>query len=376
MIQHKHVVYSLLLLVNSFIFQAKAVEIDNITFKPTPLNVGAGQPAITVLDFNSDGAVDVIFSSYTASHAAIYQGNGRGGLAKVGSVPVGENPADMAVADLNKDDNADLVVANHETAYVTLLLGDGKGGFQPSPQSPLKIDVKPHIHVVKLADLDSDNRVDLIVDSRDDNGMRYFKGLANGSFTTPGQLINAGGDPYRGFAIGDINGDGRIDMVTPNPREIGIVTHTGSNSPSFTLKKLAPYVSPFVVELAEMNGDGKLDMLVGSNGSSVTVIPGNGDGTFNEANKTAITTPPGAKQIAVGDINDDGLEDALVANWSGELLAVLGNKTKVETIRFKDANIPNPWGVALADLNGDGNSDLIIADGDSKAAVVYLSQTE
>ncbi|MEX2962550.1 FG-GAP repeat domain-containing protein [Microbulbifer sp. TYP-18] len=376
MIQHKYPAYSLLILVYALVFQAKAVEIDNITFKPTPLNVSAGQPVITVLDFNSDGAVDVIFSSYTASNAAIYQGNGRGDLVKVGSVPVGENPSDMAAADLNNDGNADLVVANHETDYVSLLLGDGKGGFKASPQSPLKIDVKPHIHVVKLADLDGDKKLDLIVDSRDDNGMRYFKGLATGSFATPGQLIDAGGDLYRGFAIGDINDDGQIDMVTPNPREIGIVTHKGSGTLSFTLEKLAPYTSPFVVELAEMNGDGKLDILVGSNGSSVTFIPGNGDGTFREADKTAIGTPSGAKQIAVGDINGDGLEDSLVANWSGELLVVLGNKTKVETIRFKDAKIPNPWGVALADLNGDGKSDLILADGDGNAAALYLSQTE
>jgi hypothetical protein len=125
-----------------------------------------------------------------------------------------------------------------------------------------------------------------------------------------------------------------------------------------------------------MNGDGKIDLIVASNDSSITIFPGDGDGNFREENKTEIKTATGAKQIAIGDINGDGLKDALVSNWSGELYAVFGGKAKIEASSFKLPSIPNPWGVALADLNEDGKSDLIIADGNTKLASVYISKKE
>ena len=66
----------------------------------------------------------------------------------------------------------------------------------------------------------------------------------------------------------------------------------------------------------------------------------------------------------------------MVSNWSGELYAVFGGKTKIEASSFKLPSISNPWGVALADLNKDGKSDLIIADGNTKLAAVYISKKE
>ncbi len=372
----KRVPYSLLLLLSSLscFNQAKAIEIGDTTYSQTLLKVGAGQPSISVCDFNSDGNLDVIISNYSDNNFVIFQGNGKGDLIEVGRFPAGENPTGMAVSDINDDNNVDVVIANHETSYVTLLFGDGKGGFKRAPHSSFETDLEPHPHQVRLEDLDGDKRVDLIVDSRTDNGLRFYKGLTNGRFKTPGKLIDTGGDPYRGFAINHINDDKLLDIVTPNQRDIGVVINTSSNKLSFSLKKLAPYDSPFAVDLAEMNGDGNMDLVVASNGNSISITPGKGDGNFLEEKKTEIQATTGAKQIAIGDINGDGLKDALISNWSGELYAVFGSKTKIESTSFKLSSIPNPWGVALADLNGDGKSDLIIADGNSKSAAVYISQ--
>lgn len=340
----------------------------------TLLNVGAGESTISVFDFNSDGHQDVIISNYSDNNLVLYLGDGNGNLIETSRFSAGEKPTDMSVSDINGDGNIDVVIANHETSYVTLLYGNGRGGFKHAPHSPLNIEVKPHPHVVKLKDLDGDNKADLIVDSRTHKGLRVFKGLGNGTFKTPGKLINVGGDPYLGFAAGDINGDGNLDLVTPNQQEIGIVLNTNPAKLSFSMKKLAPSESPFAVELAEMNGDGKTDLIVASVGSSITIIPGDGHGNFLEEKTTSIKTSSGAKQIAVGDINGDGIKDALVSNWSGNILVVLGSKTAFEIISFEDSSIPNPWGLVLADLNEDGRSDFIIASGDSKLAAVYLSQ--
>ena len=369
---------ALFFLINSLscFYQPRANAIDVTTYSHSLLNVGSGQPSISVCDFDSDGDLDVIVANYSDNNIITFKGNGNGDLLEVGRFPVGENPTGIAVSDINDDGNVDVAIANHETSYVTLLFGDGKGGFKTTSHSILQTDLSPHPHLVRLEDLDGDSRIDLIVDSRTHNGLRFYKGHANGQFESVSTLIDTGGDPYRGFAINDINADELLDIVTPNQREIGVATNTSSNKLSFNLKTLAPYDVPFAVELAEMNGDGKIDLIVASNGSLITIIPGDGIGNFLEKNKTEIKTATGAKQIAIGDIDGDGLKDALVSNWSGELYAVFGGKTKVEASSFKLPSIPNPWGVALADLNEDGKSDLIIADGNTKLAAVYISKKE
>lgn len=369
---------ALFFLINSLScsYQAIANEIDITTYSHSLLNVGAGQPSISVCDFNSDGNLDVIVANYSDNNIITFKGNGNGDLLEVGRFPVGENPTGIAVSDINDDGNIDVAIANHETSYVTLLFGDGNGDFKTTPHSVFKTDLLPHPHLVRLEDLDGDSKVDLIVDSRTHNGLRFYKGQANGRFESLSKLIDTGGDPYRGFAINHINADELLDIVTPNQRDIGIATNTSSNTLSFTLKTLTPYEAPFAVELAEMNGDGKIDLIVASSGSSITIIPGDGDGNFHEENKTEIKAATGAKQIAIGDINGDALKDALISNWSGELYAVFGGKTKAEASSFKLQSIPNPWGVALADLNKDGKSDLIIADGNTKLAAVYISKKE
>lgn len=343
-------------------------------YSHSTLNVGRGQPAIAVCDFNSDGNLDVIIANYSDNNIITFRGNGNGDLSELGRFAAGENPTSVAVSDINDDGNIDIAIANHETSYITLLFGDGDGGFSKKPHSVLKTDLSPHPHLVVLEDLDGDKKVNLIVDSRTDNGLRFYKGQANGRFESASKLIIAGGDPYRGFAINHINDDELLDIVTPNQDSIGIATNTSSNNLTFNLKTLAPYQSPFAVALAEMDGDAQLDLIIASNGNSVTVIPGDGNGNFREQDKLEIKTAKGAKQIAVGDLNGDGYQDALISNWTGELYAVLGGETKIETTSFTLADIPNPWGLALADLNNDGKSDLIIADGNSTSAAVYISQ--
>ena len=366
----------ILLLINSLSLSYQAIgnEIDINDYSHSILNVGAGQSSISVCDFNSDGNLDVIIANYSDNNIITFKGNGNGDLSELGRFPAGENPTGITASDIDEDGNIDIAIANHETSYITLLFGDGNGGFKTKPHSIFKTDSSPHPHLVRLEDLNGDKKVDLIVDSRTYNGLLFYKGQSNGRFESSSILIDTGGDPYRGFAIGHVNADELLDIVTPNQDGIGVAINTSSNILSFTLKTLTPYESPFAVELTEMNGDDKIDLIVASYGNSITVIPGDGNGNFLEEDETEVKTAKGAKQIAIGDINGDGHTDALISNWSGELYAILGGKAKIETTSFKLASIPNPWGVALADLNKDGKSDFIIADGNTKLAAVYISQ--
>ncbi|GAB4188778.1 MAG: hypothetical protein Tsb002_15280 [Wenzhouxiangellaceae bacterium] len=354
---------------------AETIQIDDTAYMQTTFVVGAGQPSISVCDCNSDGGMDVIISNYLDNNIIVYAGDGQGNLIESGRFPAGERPTDIDAADINGDGFADIAVANHETSYVTLLLGDGRCGFEKAAMSPIDVGENPHPHMVQLKDLDGDKISELIVDSRDNNGLLVMKGLPEAGFNPSGKIVNVDGDPYRGFAVNDIDNDGALDLVSPNQRDVGIALNAASDGFEFALTKIAFDGSPFAVELADITGDHKLDLLVATNTDSLSVLPGDGNGLFDEKSRHAITTAPGAKQMAIGDFNGDDIEDALVSSWSGELIVIIGGKDKLKTYKFEHAKVPNPWGVALADLNGDGKDDMIIADGDSNAAVLYVSKS-
>ncbi|HKJ28274.1 MAG TPA: VCBS repeat-containing protein, partial [Anaerolineales bacterium] len=178
-------------------------------------------PALVLADFDQDGHLDL--ASAGEPNLTIYRGDGDGGFTRQSQATAGVNPVDLAAVDINEDGFLDLVIANHDTDFLTILLGSSDMEFSPAPNSPLHIAVSPHPHAVQAADLDRDGHVDLVIDHRDGEGLLVLKGNGDGSFIQPGILVDMGGDPYRGMAIGDINGDELLDMLTPNPAEVGVV---------------------------------------------------------------------------------------------------------------------------------------------------------
>jgi len=356
--------------------RAEPVELDGAAFEIKRFEVGPGDNAVLFRDFNNDGFLDLAAATESQSSVAIMLGDGKGGLSDPRSFSAGDNPASLDSADINSDGRLDLVIANHESPYLTLLLGDGSGGFAAAKNSPVQLTVTPHPHMVKAEDLDQDGHVDLIVDSRDEFGVFVLRGLGQGTFDAPGIGINVEGAPYLGFAIGDINGDKRPDLVTPNARDVSVMLSVNSSPLAFNRSQSVIFASPFAVELADMNGDGHLDLIVASNqgGSSVGVFLGNGSGQFSIDADATFRVATGAKSIAIGDINGDGLSDAVVSSWNSDVRIIYGDASDFTSTELPLGELETPWGVAIGDLNGDGRDDLIVTDGVSSVANLYLSR--
>lgn len=355
--------------------RADTVRLGDVVFIQQSLTVGESPSAVAAGDLDSDGHLDLVVVSVNGVTA--FRGDGRGRMVSLGQVPAGENAVDLDLADVDGNRTIDVVVANHGTDYLTILLGDGKGGFRAAPNSPLRIDVRPHPHAVKVRDLDGDGQVDLVVDHRAGRGLLVLRGTGGGAFDAPGTLVEVGGDPYRGMAVGDLNRDGRLDLVTPNPREVGILLNGTAKPLEYVPARSLAAAAPFAVELADINGDGELDVIAASDeGSSlVEVFLGDGRGGFQEASGSPFRAGPGAKKVARGDFDGDGVQDVAVTSvQSSEVLVLLGGSDSLRTARLQGGK--SPWGLVAADLNEDGKDDLVIIDFASPRATVYLSPGE
>lgn len=351
--------------------QADTVEVGGVAF--VPYQIEADAETLAAGDLDGDGHADLVAARH---QLVLFYGDGTGRLERRAALPAGENPSGVALADLDEDGAVDMAVANHETYHLTVLLGDGTGAFAPTPASPVRINVAPHPHVVRAADLDGDGHLDLIVDHRQGEGLLVLRGHGDGTFATPGTLVGVGGDPYLGMAVGDLDGDGRLDLVTPNPREVGIRLGEDPARLAFRNGPAVAADTPFGVALADFNGDGRLDLVSASGEGSARVqfFWGDGLGGFVEADGSPLRLATGGKSIAVGDFNGDGIPDAVVTSYrSSDVLVVLGGAGALRTATLPAGE--HPWAIAAADLNEDGIDDLVIADDANSRATVYLSHT-
>lgn len=336
------------------------------------LDVAAGQKALLATDLDGDGFLDLVVAAQDSGRVLVLRGDGAGGFAPPAAFPAGDNPAWLASADLDGDGRADLAVANHERRSLTLLLSEGSDGLHLTEAAPLTLATEPHSHMVAAADLDLDGEPDLIVDSRDRDGVHVLKGLGGGAFDAPGVGVDAAGAPYLGFALGDINGDGRLDLATPNADDVSILMNRSAGAISFELTQSLPVADPFSVALADFDGDGRAELVAASEGRSpgVQVFRQSDAGAF--ALQGSFAMAQGAKSIAIGDVDGDGLEDAVIICWSAELLLLRGGTEAVAAAALPLAGVSAPWGVATGDFDGDGKDEIAVADAESARINVYF----
>jgi hypothetical protein len=295
------------------------------------------------------------------------------------------NTYSVAVADLNGDGRVDLVVANRNEGAgdgsVGVLLGNGDGTFQPAVTYDSGATFSDF---VLLADMNSDGKPDIVVvntggGKNSDGSVGVLMGNGDGTFG-PAATYDSGGQGPVSVAVADINLDGKPDLLVANGcfginctsgPWVGVLMGNGDG----TLQPVVTYdtggLMPTAVIAADINGDGRPDMLVTNlypssvNPISVGVRLGNGDGTFQSEVFYRTGSTGGATSVAVADVNLDGKPDLLVVNYGGRVGVLLGNGDGTfqasRTYRSGGSNNGGP-GLVVADVNGDGKPDLLVAD--------------
>lgn len=279
---------------------------------------GEAPDSVTLADVNGDGKLDIIVANENSNSVGVLLGNGDGTFRPVVTYSSGGwNATSVAVADVNGDGNLDLIVANEcqtsdncNNGNVGVLMGNGEGTFQPA------ITYMPggqYPFSVAVADLNGDGYPDLAVAGLDGVGLLFGNG--DGTFQT-GATFSPGGTS---IAIGELNGDGDPDLVVTGGGGLSVLLGNGYGT--FQSAVTYPSGESDYVVIADINGDGKMDLVTADlcrqsgtcTTGGVSVLVGNGDGTF----QSAIVYGSGglyATSVAVADVNADNKPDILVAN--------------------------------------------------------------
>jgi hypothetical protein len=345
-----------------------------------PFPAGSIPVAVAVADFNGDGKLDLVVANKFSANVSVLLGRGDGTFLAASNYSAGASPASVAVADFNGDSKPDLAVADPGTAAVTVRLGAGDGTF---------LDVTNYVagdvpQSVAVGDFNGDGKIDLAVANRSSGDVSVLLGAGDGTFLTATNY-DVGADPVF-VAAGDFNGDARQDLALANGAVFSDSTGVSvllADDPFSAATNYNAGTAPRSVAVGDFNGDNKLDLAVANYGSfvhgqlvdsSVSILLGRGDGTFEAP--TNYAAGQGPVSVAVGDLNGDGRADLAVANdLSANVSLLLGNGDGTFAAPIHFGAGARPRAVAIGDFNGDGRSDMVIAR-DGGALLLLNSPTD
>jgi hypothetical protein len=344
--------------------------------------------AMVVADLNGDGKPDLV--SLTKSSPGKFQvrlNNGDGTFSAAETLPafLGLGPASVnavTVGDVNGDGKPDIVFAAYSrttlTSTIGVWLGDGQGGFSPGPLSSKTLSPFAasfsSLAVAHLGGLGTN-----VVAVPASGGSVYVANYLNagtGAWTNLQRysipsINNWTSNPVQ-LAVGDVNGDGKPDIVVTTPGAstsyVSVLLNTGN---SMTAAK--PYAVggvPTALAVGDVNGDGRPDIVTANTNGTVSVLAGLGNGTFAAAQNYAVGGP--ANSLALADVNHDGRLD-IVTTGATETDVLLNNGGGFAAYQKVG---PAGSNVVAADFNGDGYPDLALLDASGSALDVLLNNAD
>jgi hypothetical protein len=361
-------------------------------------------------DFDGDGNLDVpvadsVYGTFSLVHGL---GNGRfraqpavapnnASTTLPNNTEATNNIQVAAVGDVNGDGLTDVLAIDYSNFDLNgepdadIGLSNGKGGFSFSTVIPAATLIGSGAAgvVPALSDFNNDGHVDLLLITA--NGLSVALSQPNGTLGAPVPLnlpVPATDCSIGNVSIGDINGDGNLDFVmsyagntetcTGGSTASGYFVGLGNGQGGFTVSYTPYGASLSQTLLSDLNGDGKLDLAVfdavaGVNTpSSITVLPGNGDGTFNLANAKTVLSTWIIGGMQIGDYNADGKQDLTLLSQGNMSTPGQAPDPSTAGIVLLQGNGDFTFGqpaviapgteetdVEYADINGDGLPDLI-----------------
>ena len=307
----------------------------------------------------------------------------------------GYSPRNVGLGDIDGDGKPDLAVTNGSSNTVSVFRNTSVSGAITESSFAAKVDFTTggSPYSVVIGDVDGDGKPDLVIANQDNNTVSVFRNTsASGSITVSSFAskvdFTTGWDPF-GVAIGDLDGDGKTDLVVTNfmNNTVSVFRNTGTSG-SITASSFASKVDfttgsePYSVVIGDVDGDGKPDIVVANEGDNNVSVFRNtstsGSLTASSfASKVDFTTGVNPRSVDIGDVDGDGKTDVVVTNWGSNTVSILRNTSASGSITassfaskvdFTTGSEPNS--VAIGDLDGDGKPDLVVTNETSNTVSV------
>jgi hypothetical protein len=345
--------------------------IPDLAFAATDVSLGNGDGtfqkgigsgggiSLAVGDFNHDGNLDSVSVSESEQSLSVALGNGNGTFGLATNYNADARPDFVATGDLNGDGFLDLVAANYNSNDISVLLGKGDGTFGTATDTPVGQNEPV---ALALADFNGDHILDVVVASLGIGGVRggitVMLGNGDGTFGSP-QLYAK--DDFQTVTIADVNGDGKLDLIAsgydPSTNipfiSISLGNGDGTFQKSITTTTTSTYYSLIV---ADFNGDGFMDVAGGEYDGAIDIYLGKGNGTLQAPVSFAAGYDPA--YLIGGDFNADGAPDIAAGSYLGSTVSILLNTagTFITTTSSPNPSAPGQSVTFTATVKGSINT--------------------
>ncbi|MEG5213399.1 FG-GAP-like repeat-containing protein, partial [Microcoleus sp. ARI1-A5] len=360
---------------------------------------GSYSVSVSLGDINGDKKPDLAVANIGSANVSILLNTTPAGattptFTPQATFPTGTSPVSVSIGDINGDGKPDVAVVNRNNNSVSILLNTAATGATAASFATQPVfTTGPNPLSGSLDDFNGDGKLDLALAIRFSNAASVLlnttaTGATTASFA-PLANFGTGSEPYS-VSIGDFNGDGKPDLASANFNSNSAsvllnTTTTGATTASFAPQAaFATGTSPGSVSMGDINGDGKLDLAVANGNNSASILLNTtttGATTASFAPQAAFATGTNPLSVSISDINGDGKPDLAVANNPSNSASILLNTTPTGAttptfatpVPFPTGN--NPFSVSIDDINGDGKPDLAVANRNNNSVSILLNTT-
>ena len=348
------------------------------------LPTGSLPAQIISADLDGDGRTDLVVRNAGDGTLSVFFGTGFNSSKFTGPVNprfIGRGVSDVQAIDTSGTGTLDLVVTNKLSGQVSILRNRGNGTFDPPApyragtglynldlsSGSAAITSREATAGVAAGAFTSGGPTDLVTINPGSNWFDVLAGLGVGRFANPVAFPTK--TPARVVRVADFNHDGVSDIALLNADKVSVYLGDGKGGFLPELESKSPYdagLDPTGLTIADVNGDKKLDLLVGNPFGDVLVLAGQGDGTFRPLLDTGRSIA-----LAVADLTGHGTKDLIYANQGLDRVSVQYGGARPTVFQDRTDGLLAPGAVVLDDLNGDGKKDLVVANSGGNNVLVY-----
>jgi flagellin-like hook-associated protein FlgL len=341
---------------------------SNITF-----TAGGGSSDVQSADFNNDGILDLANVIDATGNIKIRLGNGDGsftdGVTLAPQVATGR-VLDIRVADVNNDGILDVLSTNTGSTF-NVFLGSGDGTFSGPTSFSYSGTTNQDGRGLTTGDFNGDGKLDVAVANFTGTNVSILYGNGDGSFGSA-TTISFGGTAPSELAAIDTDGDGKDELVVATFLGVYVVRNSGS-SLSSTL--ISGSTASRTVSVGDLNGDGILDIVSGGTGAEISVYLGNANGTFGSRVSYA-TSAANVQNLILSDMNGDGYLDITgTVQGANSIATFIGKSDGTFNSATYSSSLTNVHGLTVGDFNGDGVNDVISSSGSVSNLDLLLANT-